>query len=544
MGDFACLVSAHMANFQPVHLFKGGAVEERGENARMSNFVGALALTDLMKTTLGPKGMDKILQSMSHQGEITVTNDGATILKAINIDNAAAKVLVDISKTQDEEVGDGTTSVCVLAGELLREAESLIELNIHPQTIVEGYNMAASIARKRLEEIAECNGDNEELFRRDLLNIAQTTLSSKIVRTEKEYFAKLCVDAVLRLKGSKNLDAINIIKKPGGSLTQSYLEEGFILEKRIGVGCPKRIENAKVLIANTAMDADKIKVYGARVKTDTVQTVAEIEDVEKQRMWAKSQKIVDHGINCFINRQLIYNLPEEFFASKGIMSIEHADFDGIERLALVLGGEIVSTFDHPDQVKLGHCDVIEEDMIGEDKVIRFSGVALGEACTIVLRGATGQLLDEVERSIHDALCVVSQTVGEKRIVYGGGCSEVELALAIDQAAQKTSGKKALALEAYARALRQIPSIISDNGGYDSADLVSQLRAAHASGKLSMGLDMNNGTVACMKELRITESYKVKNQVIISASEAAEMILRVDQIFKSAPRERSQDPRYG
>lgn len=183
-------------------------------------------------------------------------------------------------------------------------------------------------------------------------------------------------------------------------------------------------------------------------------------------------------------------------------------------------------------------------MIGEDKVIRFSGVALGEACTIVLRGATAQLLDEVERSIHDALCVVSQTVGETRIVYGGGCSEIELALAVDQAAQKTAGKKALALEAYARALRQIPSIISDNGGYDSAQLVSQLRAAHASGNLSMGLDMNNGKIGCMKELCITESFKVKNQVIISASEAAEMILRVDQIFKSAPRERSQDPRYG
>jgi len=527
-----------------VELFNRGSVEERGENARMSNFVGAIALTDLMRTTLGPKGMDKILQSMGHNGEITVTNDGATILKAINVDNAAAKVLVDISKTQDEEVGDGTTSVCVLAGELLREAEKLIDINIHPQTIVEGFNLAASIARSRLAEIAECNADNPEKFQQDLTNIARTTLSSKVVRTEKDHFAKLCVDAVLRLKGSKNLDAIHIIKKPGGSLLESKLEEGFILEKRIGVGCPKRIENAKILIANTAMDTDKIKVFGAKVKTDSVDVVAEIEDVEKQRMWTKTQKIADHGINCFINRQLIYNLPEEFFASKGIMSIEHADFDGIERLALVLGGEIVSTFDHPDQVKLGHCDVIEEDMIGEDKVIRFSGVALGEACTIVLRGATEQLLDEVERSIHDALCVVTQTVGEKRIVYGGGCTEVELALAIDQAAQKTSGKKALALEAYARALRQIPSIISDNGGYDSADLVSQLRAAHASGNLTMGLDMNNGKIGCMKELCITESYKVKNQVIISASEAAEMILRVDQIFKSAPRERSHDPRYG
>merc|ERR1712000_707116 len=489
---FGFFLKCKMANFQPVQLFRGGSVEERGENARMSNFVGAVALTDLMRTTLGPKGMDKILQSMGHNGEITVTNDGATILKSIHVDNAAAKVLVDISKTQDAEVGDGTTSVCVLAGELLREAEKLIEINIHPQTIVEGYNLAASIARKRLEEIAECNGEDAEKFEQDLLNIARTTLSSKIVRNDKDHFSRLCVDAVLRLKGSKNLDAIHIIKKPGGSLKESRLEEGFIL---------------------------------------------------KQRMWTKTQKIVDHGINCFINRQLIYNLPEEYFASKGIMSIEHADFDGIERLALVLGGEIVSTFDHPEQVKLGTCDLIEEDMIGEDKVIRFSGVALGEACTIVLRGATEQLLDEVERSIHDALCVISQTTGERRIVLGGGCSEIECALAVDQAAQKTSGKKALALEAYARALRQIPSIIADNAGYDSAELVSQLRAAHAEGKISMGLDMKDGGIGCMKELGITESFKVKSQVIISASEAAEMILRVDQIFKSAPRQRSQDPRY-
>jgi len=292
------------------------------------------------------------------------------------------------------------------------------------------------------------------------------------------------------------------------------------------------------------MDTDKIKVFGAKVKTDSVAVVAEIEEVERQRMWTKTQKIVDHGINCFINRQLIYNLPEEFFASKGIMSIEHADFDGIERLALVLGGEIVSTFDHPDQVKLGTCDLIEEDMIGEDKVIRFSGVALGEACTIVLRGATSQLLDEAERSLHDALCVLTQTTGEKRIVLGGGCTEIELALAVENAAQKTPGKKALALEAYARALRQIPSIIADNAGYDSAELVSQLRAAHTAGKITTGLNMQQGGIGCMKELGITESYKVKSQVIISASEAAEMLLRVDQIHRCAPRERSQDPRYG
>jgi len=376
-----------------------------------------------------------------------------------------------------------------------------------------------------------------------LINIARTTLSSKIVSSDKEHFAELCVNAVLRLKGG-NLDAIHIIKKTGGSLTDSRLEPGFILEKKIGVGCPKRIEKAKILIANTAMDTDKIKIYGAKVKVDSVGMVAEIEEVEKQRMWEKAKKIADHGINCFINRQLIYNLPEEFFAEKGIMSIEHADFDGIERLALVLGGEIVSTFDHPELVKLGTCDLIEEDMIGEDKIIRFTGPALGEACTIVLRGATSQLLEEADRSIHDALCVISQTVKERRVVYGGGCSEVEMALAVDEEAKKTPGKAALALEAYARALRQIPNIIADNAGYDSAELVGQLRAAHVSGKTTDGLDMNNESIACMKELGITESYKVKKQIVVSASEAAEMILRVDEIFKSTPRKRENDPRYG
>lgn len=529
-----------MANMQPVNIFSGGTTEERGENARMSNFIGAIALTDLMRTTLGPKGMDKIIQSTSHHGEITITNDGATILKAITVDNAAARILVDISKTQDEEVGDGTTSVCVLAGELLREAEKLIEKNIHPQTIIQGWRLASKIAIERLEQIAENNGDDPEKFREDLINIARTTLSSKIVRTDKDHFANLCVDAVLRLKGrSKNLEAIHIIKKTGGSLAESRLEDGFILEKRIGVGCPKRIENAKILIANTSMDSDKIKVFSAKVQVDNVNTIADIEEAERKRMWAKAKKIVDHGINCFINRQLIYNLPEEYFAQHGVMSIEHADFDGIERLALVLGGEIVSTFDHPELVKLGTCDLIEEIMIGEDKVIRFSGVSLGEACTIVLRGATTQLLEEADRSLHDALCVISQTVGERRVVYGGGCVEVELALAVEEIAKNTPGKKAFALEAYARALRQIPSIIADNAGYDSAELVSQLRAAHASGQISAGLDMNRGSIGCMKELGIRESFKVKKQIITSATEAAEMILRVDSIFRSAPRRREQ-----
>ena len=249
------------------------------------------------------------------------------------------------------------------------------------------------------------------------MNIARTTLSSKVLGSPaaKDHFAKIAVDAVLRLKGSTNLEMIHIIKKAGGSLLDSFLDEGFILEKKIGVGQPKRLENAKILIANTAMDNDKIKIFGSNVRVDSTEQLAKSEKAERDRMIEKCKKIIAHGINCFINRQLIYNLPEQFFSDHGVVSIEHADFDGIERLALVTGGEIVSTFDNPEKVKLGTCKLIEEIMIGEDKAIRFSGVARGEACTIVLRGATKQILDEAERSLHDAICVLSQAVATVRI---------------------------------------------------------------------------------------------------------------------------------
>ncbi|KAL1459189.1 hypothetical protein WDU94_011196 [Cyamophila willieti] len=222
------------------------------------------------------------------------------------------------------------------------------------------------------------------------------------------------------------------------------------------------------------------------------------------------------------------------------MAIEHADFDGIERLALVTGGEIVSTFDNPEQVKLGQCDLIEEIMIGEDTLLRFSGVPLGEACTIVIRGATQQIIDEADRSLHDALCVLAATVRETRIVYGGGCSEMLMAVSILEEASRTPGKEAVAMEMFARALMMLPTTIADNAGYDSAQLVSELRASHASGKATAGLDMDQGKVGDMSELGITESYVVKRQVLTSASEAAEMILRVDNIIKAAPRKRTED----
>lgn len=529
-----------MVSLNPVQILNQGAEEERAETARLSSFIGAIAIGDLIKSTLGPKGMDKILQSFTKNEEIQVTNDGATILKSIGVDNPAAKILVELSKVQDNEVGDGTTSVTVLACELLREAERLVSCKVHPQIIVSGWRKSVHVAQQALESAAVDHSSDEQKFKDDLMNIARTTLSSKILMQHRDHFASLAVEAVLRLKGSGNLDAIQIIKKLGGNLVDSYLDEGFLLDKKIGVNQPKRIENAKILIANTAMDTDKIKVFGSRVRVDSTAKVAELELAEKQKMKEKVGMILKHDISCFINRQLIYNYPEQLFADAGVMAIEHADFEGVERLALVLGGEIVSTFGRPELVKLGECKVIEEVMIGEDKLIHFSGCKLNEACTIVIRGATQQILDEADRSLHDALCVLTQTVKETRTVCGGGASEMLMANAVSQLAAKTPGKEAAAMEAFASALRQLPTIIADNAGYDSADLVAKLRAAHTEGKTTYGLDMTHGRIGDMTELGVTESYQVKKQVLVSAAEAAEMIVRVDNIVKAAPRPRRDD----
>jgi len=531
----------------PIQVLRGGAEEEKAETARLSSFVGAIAIGDLVKSTLGPRGMDKILYAPKGQygngdPSVQVTNDGATILRSCGVDNPAAKILVELSKVQDDEVGDGTTSVTVFASELLREAEKLIDLKIHPHTIISGWKKAVAVARDALELVAQDNGSDEEKFRNDLFNIARTTLSSKLLTQHKDFFANICVDAIMKIKSDPKatLESIQIIKKLGSSLADSFLDNGFLLNKSPGQNQPRRVENARVLLANTAMDTDKIKVFGSRVRTNDIKSLAEIEQAEKDKMKEKVEKICKYDMNVFINRQLIYNYPEQLFADKNVMAIEHADFEGIERLAAVLGAEIVSTFDHPEGAKIGKCDLIEEIMIGEDKVMRFSGVQQGQACSLVLRGATEQILDEAERAIHDVLCVLYSTVRETRTVFGGGCSETLMAQAVQKLVEQTAGKEQHAIQSFANALRQLPTIMADNAGLDSAELIAQLRSKHADGKNTFGLDLYNGCIACMSEKKVTESYKVKRQVLVSGHEGAEMIMRVDDILKSAPRQRAPD----
>ena len=323
-------------------------------------------------------------------------------------------------------------------------------------------------------------------------------------------------------------------------MKDSFLDEGFILEKSISVGCPLRKENPLVLVANTPMDYDKIKIHSSKVQVDSMEKVAEIEMAEKEKMRLKVEKILAHKPDVFINRQLIYNYPEQLMAEKGVMVIEHADFDGTERLAAVLGAHILSTFDQPELHMLGKCELIEQQMIGEDKVIKFSGCKSNEACSIVLRGSGKHVLDEAERSLHDALCVLVQTVKNSKVVYGGGHTEVRMANAVERLASRVKGKEGMAIEGFARALRALPTAIADNAGYDSAELIQNLRAELNDGNPTAGLNMFKGVIGDMEKLGVTECLRVKEQALISASEATEMILRVDEVIKCAPRKRQQE----
>ncbi len=347
---------------------------------------------------------------------------------------------------------------------------------MHPQTIIAGWRMARDAAKKRLNEIARDNSDNTEKFKTDLINIAKTTLSSKLLTQDKQHFADLAVDAVLRLKGSTNLSYIQVIKKLGGSIKESFLCDGLILEKTISTGCKRSLKNCKVLASNTPMDYDKVKIYGTRVRVESLEKVQEVSEAEKMKMKEKIDKIVAYEPTVFINRQLIYDYPEQLLIEHGITVIEHADFEGIERISAALGAEILSTFDNPERKDevLGTCESIEEILIGEDKVIKFSGCKRNEACTIVLRGSSQHILDEAERSLHDALCVLVQTVKNKRVIYGGGNSEIQMAIECEKLAKSIKGKEAIAIESYAKALRTLPTTIAENAGFDANELIHDL----------------------------------------------------------------------
>eukprot|EP00802_Teleaulax_amphioxeia_P001748 Tamp_01750.p1 GENE.Tamp_01750~~Tamp_01750.p1 ORF type:complete len:502 (-),score=28.60 Tamp_01750:89-1594(-) len=484
-------------------------------------------VVDFLKTSLGPRGMDKLM--IGKNGTIKITNDGATILRNIKKDSIVVNILSEICSVIDQEIGDGTTTLCCLVGELMNEAEKLAHLNIHPQIIIKGFRIAAKEAVKTITENCFDNSNNLELFCADLLDIARTTINSKIIVSHKELFARIAIKAVLKLKGSTDLSRINIIKKCGGSLKDSFLDNGFILNKKIESNQIKQIKNAKILIVNTSLDSDKTKIYGVKIKVKSISNLARMEMGEQKKLLDKCKKILGHGINVIINRQLIYNRQERFFSDHGILTIEQVDFDGIEKLALITGAEIASTFDEPSKIRLGKCNLVEEIAIGDENYIRFGGCPNNGSCSIILRGSNEQILDEAERSLHDALCILLKSIRNPRFIWGGGFTEMKVGSSLENISKKFEGKLSLSIASFANAIQRIPEILVENAGLESLFLLNKFRNSLKIGKIFC-LNIDNEDVLDAKQTGLIENTKLKTQIIISAVEAIEMIIRIDKMF--------------
>ncbi|EOB12444.1 T-complex protein 1 subunit beta [Nosema bombycis CQ1] len=511
-----------------------GTTEEKGEDARRTILAGTNLIGDILKSTLGPKGMLKILKGDSNN--LSVTNDGASILKDLQIDSASARILINASVGQDFEEGDGTTTVGVLTSSIIRETS---KLKIHPSKIIKGLRMAQEKAEEILESVAV------EASEMDLSFLIKTCLCSKVLRYELALFSEICIKAMENLK---DLKMIQIIKCPG-RLEDSYLDSGFILDKDIEI---KEMDNPKVLIANTSLDQDKIKVFGAKISVNTVEDLAQMEQIEHEKMKAKIENICSRTFDCFINRQLIYDYPMQLLKLKNVQPIEHADFDGVERLSTVLGGKIISTFDEieedkqddsvdTDDLVLGNCDKIYNVYIGNKRMIKFDGVKKG-ASTIVLFGSSKEMLDEAERSIHDALCVllkIKEGDNKKNIVYGGGSSEMAIGVGLAKYALEIPGVESEAILAVADAYQEIPMVLAENGGYNGTEIRASLRNKHNKGEFTYGVDVQKGEIACMKTKNVIDSYRIKKRVIKASSEVAQMIVKCDGVVKCKPRERTR-----
>lgn len=513
-----------------------GTQEERGDDAIRTLRAGSELIGAILQSTLGPRGAFKVMQGPQ---SVTITNDGATIMKNLVVDNPAARILINSSISQDWEEGDGTTSVAVLASLLVEEA---YKLKIHPVTIIRGYQLGLDRIKERLPELAQDASDS------DLLNLARTTICSKVLKCDLDLFSRICVDAVKRL-GDEDMSLIQIIKS-SGKLEESFLSDGFILKKDqpiddAVISAGRSAENGagphdiRVMIANTSLDSDKVKVFGAKINVSSISKLSEIEEAEKDKMRRKIDRICSLPFSVFVNRQLIYDYPFELFREKGVVAIEHADFDGVERLVKFLGGKIVSTFESLDEECLGTCTAIKNIVIGNERMIKFEKEGK-DASTIVLRGSSREVLDEAERSIHDALCVLTKIKAEKKVLYGGGATEMELALCLNDYALEFPGKESESILAFSSALQKIPMILGNNGGFDGEDAKARIRSEHFNGNATVGINMKDGSVGCMQKLGVLDSLRIKRRVITAAVEVAQMILKCDGFIKCRPRERTRE----
>ena len=519
---------------QQVIILREGTSRSRGQDALKANIMAAKIIAESVRSSLGPKGMDKML--VDGFGDVTITNDGATILDEMEVQHPAAKMMVEVAKTQDDEVGDGTTTSVVVAGELLKKAEELLDQGIHPTVIVDGYREASNRALEVLNQIAIKIEPNDKAL---LRKVAEVSLASKILAEDKEAMAELAVNAILQVAektsdGYKvDIDDVKVEKKPGESLTDTSLIKGIVLDKEIvHPGMPKRVEDAKIALVDAPLEVEKTE-FDAKINIENPEQMKAFLDEEEKMLKDMTDKISNSGANVLLCEKGIDDVAQHYLAKKGILAVRRVKQSDMEKLVKATGGKVVSNVNDLRPEDLGFAKLVEERKVADDKMTFVEGSKNPKAVTILVRGGSERLVDEAERAIHDALCVVRDVVLDPRVVGGGGAPEAEVARRLREHAQKLSGKEQLAVIAFGEALETLPTALAENAGLDPIDILVQLRVAHEKGQLWAGVDVNESKVADLKERGILEPIGVKIQVIKSASEAAGMILKIDDVIAAA-----------
>jgi thermosome len=516
----------------PVIVLREGTGRTTGREAQKNNIMAAKIVAEAVKTTLGPCGMDKML--VTSFGDVAITNDGATIMKELDVQHPAAKMLVEVAKAQDNEVGDGTTTAVVLAGELLAKAESLLDKNVHPTVIIEGFKKASDKAQEVLDKIAIPVSISDD---KTLREVAMTSLAGKSGTVASDHFVKLTVDAVKQVaeevdgKYKADIDLIKVVKKHGKSLEETELVKGMVIDKEVASSqMPKFIDGAKIALLNEKLEIEKTE-FDAKINIESPDQMQLFLDEEERMLKEMVNAVVKAGANVVFCEKGIDDVALHFLAKGGILAVKSVSSSDMEKLARATGGKILASVKDLTANALGKAKKVEEVKIGDDKLIYVRECKNPKAVTIVIRGSSSHVIDEAERSLHDGLCVVRNAVEDAKIVAGGGAPEAEVAKNLRNYAVKVGGREQLAVEAYAEAVEAIPLALAENAGLDPIDIMVALRAEHEKpdGKY-FGIEVTTGKIKNMLDLKVLEPLRVKQQVIKSATEAANMILKIDDLI--------------
>ncbi|NHN46767.1 thermosome subunit [Halostella sp. JP-L12] len=514
-----------MQQGQPMIVMSEESQRVKDQDAQNYNISAARAVSEAVKSTLGPKGMDKML--VDSMGDVTITNDGVTILKEMDIDNPTAEMIIEVAETQEDEAGDGTTTAVAIAGELLKNAEDLLEQDIHPTAIIKGFHLASEQARKEVDDIAEdVDTDDEELLR----SVAETSMTGKGAELNKEHLSRLIVDAVsaVTVEDTVDLEFLNIETQTGRSAGESELLNGATVSKDpVHDDMPESVEDADILLLDQAIEVDETNVDTEVSVTDPDQ-LQQFLDQEEDQIKQKVQRIVDSGADVVFCQKGIDDLAQHYLAKEGILAVRRAKKSDIEFLREVVGADIVSDLSSVSADDLGRGDVTRDE---EDELFYVTGDD-SHGVTLILRGSTDHVVDELERGVNDALDVVAQTVSDGRIVSGGGAIEVETARRLRDFADGVEGREQLAVEAFADSLELVPRVLAENAGLDSIDTLVDLRAAHEDGDVRAGLNVFSSSVEDTFDAGVVEPAHAKEQALSSATEAANLVLKIDDIISA------------